>query len=261
MVDTTLEQAQRMKAPRAIALCQCFDGALAFQAGDWTRAEASLRRSVDLYHEIGAASGEALARQQLGVVLTAKGALAEALDVLEEGVTVAERAVMRAHCQARLFATMARNRLAADDLAAADEALTWGLRTSRRHGNCATCDALLLPVAARVRLAQGRVQEAEQFCSALNRAALDYASRTWIAMARQVQGRVAAAQGAPEQALRAFRKAIRGFRQAGFTYEVARCLLAMADVLENCDAENDGAKAARTRREGQQILAGLLGNC
>ena len=218
-----------------------------------------MRRSVALYHEIGAASGESLARQQLGVVLTAKGALAEALDVLEEGVTVAERAVMRAHCQARLFATMARNRLAADDLAAADEALAWGLRTSRRHGNCATCDALLLPVAARVRLAQGRVPEAEQFCTALNRAALDYGSRTWIAMARQVQGRVAAAQGAHEDALRAFRKAIRGFRQAGFIYEVARCLRAKAQVLADRGDQEDEARAQRARREAQQILAGLLG--
>ena len=54
-----LEQAQRMSAPRAVALCQCFNGALEFQAGNWKGAEASLRESIALYSEIGAASGEA----------------------------------------------------------------------------------------------------------------------------------------------------------------------------------------------------------
>ena len=50
-----------MGAPRAIALCQCFNGALEFQAGHWTEAETVLRESLRLYHELGAASGEALA--------------------------------------------------------------------------------------------------------------------------------------------------------------------------------------------------------
>ena len=46
-----------MGAPRAIALCQCFNGALEFQAGHWAEAEAALRDSIQLNREIGAASG------------------------------------------------------------------------------------------------------------------------------------------------------------------------------------------------------------
>ncbi|HLF27320.1 MAG TPA: hypothetical protein VJG32_13375 [Anaerolineae bacterium] len=67
IVMTTQAQAKRMNAPRAIALCQCFNGALEFQAGRWDEAEAALRNSIQLHREIAAASGEALACQRLGV--------------------------------------------------------------------------------------------------------------------------------------------------------------------------------------------------
>ena len=97
MVDTTLSQARRMNTPRAIAFCQCFNGALEFQAGNWDDAETALRESFRLNAEIGAASGEAFARQRLGVVLTARGQLEEGKAVLQEGAAVAERAIMRAH--------------------------------------------------------------------------------------------------------------------------------------------------------------------
>lgn len=257
MVDTTLAQAQRMSAPRAVALCQCFNGSLEYQAGRWQQAEASLRESVDLYNQLGAASGEALARQQLGVVLTARGELDEALAILEEGVLVAERAVMRAHCLARLYASMARNRLQAGAVEEAAHALDMGLQMSERHGNCSTCDALLLPVAANVRLAQGRLQEAARFCRELGEAAASYGSRTWIAMARQAQGHVAAAREEYDAALKAFAKAARGFRQAGFDYEAARCLSAAARVRQQRAAPGDQQKAEQAQREAEQIYATL----
>ena len=72
-----MQQARRMNAPRAIALCQCFNGVLEFQAGHWVEAENALRESIQLYREIGAASGEALACQRLGLLLTARGELDE----------------------------------------------------------------------------------------------------------------------------------------------------------------------------------------
>ncbi len=177
-----------MGAPRAIALCQCFNGALEFQAGHWADAEAALRESIQLYREIGAASGEALACQRLGVLQTARGQLAEGLATLEEGVVAAERALMRAHCLTRLYAALARNRIAAGDLAAADQVLELGLVMSERHGHCTTCDALLLPAAVSVRVAQRDLEAAEDFCRKLDAAAAEYASRTWVAMARQARG-------------------------------------------------------------------------
>jgi tetratricopeptide (TPR) repeat protein len=240
-----------------VALCRCFNGALEFQAGNWAEAEDSLRESIALYRELGAASGEAIARQQLSVVLTARRQFNEALALLEEGTVVAERAVMRAHCLARIYASMARNRLHAGDVVAAADALDQGLEMSKRHGNCATCDALLYPVAVSVRLAQGNLEEATAFCRQLSKEAVDYGSRTWIAMARQAQGEVAAARGDHDGALVAFEKAVRGFRQAEFDYEAARCLQAIARVRQARCASGDESKASQARRQAQQIFKAL----
>jgi len=77
MVGETLEQATRMGAPRAVALCQNFGGYLDFQSGAWDEAEQSLCYAVETYRVFGAASGESLSLQRLGVLLTAKGRLAE----------------------------------------------------------------------------------------------------------------------------------------------------------------------------------------
>jgi tetratricopeptide (TPR) repeat protein len=78
MVEQTYDQARRMGAPRALALCRCFGGALEFQLGRWKEAESSLREAVALYRDLRAASGDALSQQRLGVLLTAKGQLDQA---------------------------------------------------------------------------------------------------------------------------------------------------------------------------------------
>jgi tetratricopeptide (TPR) repeat protein len=222
-VSTTLAEAQRIRAPRAIAFCRCFDGALEFQAGHWEAAEISLRESIRLHREIGAASGEALACQRLGVLLTAQGHLDEARMILEEGLLVAEHALLRAHCLTRLYAALARNRLVAGDMASAAEALGHGLAMSERHGHCTTCDALLLPAAIGVRAAQKDWSAAEAFCQKLDEAAAEYGSRTWLAMARQARGELAAAQGKRDEALAYYAEAQAVFSLAGNLAEAERC--------------------------------------
>src|SRR5690348_13566913 len=208
-----------MGATRAIALCHCFAGALEFQSGHWITAGNALRRSIQLYREIGAASGEALACQRLGVVQTARGQLVEGLATLHEGLAAAERALMRAHCLTRVYATIVRNRLAAADLLAADHALTLGLAMSERHGNCATCYALLLPVAISLRVVQGDFAVAETFCRQLDEAAEKYASHMWVAIGRQSRGELAAAQGKLDDALKHYAEALTAFTTAGNEYE------------------------------------------
>ena len=94
-----MQQARRMGAPRAIALSQSFNGALEFQAGNWSEAEAALRESIQLFRQIGAAGGEALSCQRLGVLQTARGQLDEALSTLGDGVVAAKHALLRAHLQ------------------------------------------------------------------------------------------------------------------------------------------------------------------
>jgi tetratricopeptide (TPR) repeat protein len=246
-----------MGAPRAIALCQCFNGALGFQTGHWAEAEAALRDSIQLNREIGAASGEALACQRLGALQTARGQLAEGLATLEEGVLVAERALMRAHCLTRLYAAMARNRLAAGDAKAASQVLELGLKMSERHGHCATCDALLLPAAVSVRVAGGDFHAAESFCQRLDEAAVQYASQLWLAMARQSRGELAAAQGQFDDALNYYTEAQAGFASTGNEYEVARCLDAIAKIRLRRGLEDDIASGQEAQKEARQIFMRL----
>ncbi|MEW5985904.1 MAG: hypothetical protein AB1791_04660 [Chloroflexota bacterium] len=247
-----------MSAPRAVALCQCFNGALEFQAGRWEAAEAALWESIKLYREIGAASGEALACQRLGVILTARHQLDEALAVLEEGVLAAERAVMRAHCLTRLYAAMSRNRLEAGDVPAADHALYLGLAMRERHGHCTTCSALLLPAAVSVRVAQGDLEGAAEFCRQLEAAAAEYGSQTWVAMARQARGELSAAFGDFDEALACYNEAHERFRRASYDYEAARCLEAAADVRRQRAAPGDTEVARQAQNEAEHMLARLV---
>lgn len=227
-VDQMLQQAQRMGAPRAIAVCQSVNGALDYQVGRWSEAEAALRASLQLNRQLGTSSGEAIASQRLGDLLTVRGRLEESRSVLEEGVMAAERAHMRSHCQTRIYAALARNRLAARDLTAADQSLALGLTASEGHGHCGTCESLLLPVAVSIRVAQGNLTSAETFAGHLNKAATRYGSRTWLALASQARGELAAARGEIEAAVGCFKEAQAGFQAAGNEVEVTRCQEALA---------------------------------
>jgi len=243
-----------MNAPRAIALCQCFNGALEFQAGHWKEAIRSLNDSIEIYQYLGAASGEALAWQRLGVVQTAQGQLNTAMSSFEEGIAAAERATMRAHCLTRLHASMTRNRLIANDIGRADQFLEQGLAMGQQHGSCSTCDALLLPVAVSLRVTQGDFGAAEEFCHKLDRAANSYGSRTWVAMARQARGELAAALGDLEDAIINYEEAHNGFEIAGYDYEAARCLEALAKVRNGRDQAGDVKMAQQAQREANLIF-------
>jgi tetratricopeptide (TPR) repeat protein len=227
-VAQTLEQAERMRAPRALALCRCFGGALEFQNGRFQVALAELEQAVRLYREVGSASGESLSLQRMGVLLTVLGALDQAHETMSGAIAVAERAAMRSHCLTRLHASLARNRLAARDLDAADLSLSEGLETARRHGHCVTCNALLLPEAVRVALAHGRVEDADAHASELESIAGKFESQAWSAMARHGRARVLLARRRFAEAARAFEQANGSFLAAGQPYEAARCQLGLA---------------------------------
>ena len=256
-VETTLQQARRMGALRAIALCQCFSGALDYQAGHWQQAEAALRESIQLYRQIGAAAGEALACQRLGRLQTAMGLLDEGLITLETGVVAAEHALLRAHCLARLYATMVRNRLTTGDVVAADHALSVGLEMSERHGHCSTCDLLLLPVAVSVRIAQGDLKAAEVFYRQLEQTSAHYGSDLWLAMAHQVRGEYMTACGKLDDALSYYAEAQAGFRASSYDYEAARCLLQSAEIRRRRNTPGDAKQADAAQLEAELILQQL----
>jgi DNA-binding SARP family transcriptional activator len=238
-VGQMLEQAERMKAPRAVALCKSFAGTLDFQSGDWSGAAAQLQQAVDLFRQVGSASGEALSLQRLGVLLTARGELERARAILDEGIAVGERAAMRSHCLTRLHASLARNRLAAGDRAGAQASLYEGLAESARHGRCQTCNSLLLPEAVRVELAWGNLAEAEKHATRLEEVGARYGSRAWTAMAEQARGRVLGARGQAEPAYQALERAKETFAAIGSPYEAARCALTQARALDPSAARTE----------------------
>ncbi len=216
-----------MGAPRAIALCQNFHGALEFQAGAWLEAEAALQESIDLFRQIGTAGGEALSCQRLGILQTEQGHLDEALATLETGVVAAKQALLRAHLQGRLQAAIAYNRLLAGDLPAAAQALSLGQVLTESHGHCPLCESLLLPVAVSITIAQGDLSTAEIYCRQLDEATTRYGSHTWLALALQAWAELAVAQDDVEAAVTFYTKAQARFQEAKNIYAASQCQAAL----------------------------------
>jgi ATP/maltotriose-dependent transcriptional regulator MalT len=258
MVAETLEQATKMGAPRAVALCKNFGGYLDFQAGEWDLAEESLRSAVQTYHDCAASSGESLTLQRLGVVLTAKGRFDEAAKFLDEGIVVAERAVMRSHALTRIYSSIARNCLAAGDLDGAVRALEQGQAEAQRHGNCVTCNGLLLPESVRVHLAAGRHDAAQEATEKLEAIAETYGSSLWSAMARHARGRYLLATGQSESAEAALQAAEDAYAAHGEVYEAARCRIARSLAIEDAARRTEVATPAREtlRRLGVEHVEG-----
>ncbi len=256
-VERMLEQARRMKAPRAVALCENFAGTVDFVAGRWADAEAQLRQAIEGFRRVGAASGEALSLQRLAILLTARGQLDEARQLLADGIVVAERAAMRSHCLTRMHASIARNRLAAGDEDAAADALREGLAEAARHGHCSTCDSLLLPEAVRVDIARGDLRSAQGHADALEKVATQFGSRAWGAMAQHARGRVLAAQGRPDQALAELQNAQGKFEALGSPYDAARCALAASRLRPKAENEAWAGKLAALGDRARQTLASI----
>jgi hypothetical protein len=156
--------------------------------------------------------------------------LDEALSTLEAGVVAAKQALLRAHLQGRLYAAIARNRLLAGDLSAAAHALSLGQALTESHGHCPLCESLLLPVAVSVRIAQGDLTAAEEYCRQLDEATTRYGSHTWVALASQARGELAVARGDIEAASAYYTEAQAGFREAGNQYLAAQCLETLAQL-------------------------------
>jgi len=128
---------------------------------------------------------------------------------------------------------------------------------SERHGHCTTCDALLLPAAVSVRVAQSDFQAAEKFCLRLDHAANQYASTLWQAMAHQSRGELAAVRGEVDSALEFYSAARSGFTAAGNEYEVARCLDAKTKIYLGRAIPEDIAAGQTARLEYNQIMEKL----
>ena len=218
------ERARQRDALDAVAAGRIGEGTAALAAGDLDVAEVALRDALARHRAAGSALGEALALERLGTLLTVRGRLDDALDLIHDGVVVAERASLRRHALARLHAAQARNRLAAGALYAAEDAVREASETAARHGECAACDAAFRPELVRVALARGRVGDADAEATLLEELARRRGGRVIVAVARLARARVLGARGRAEDALAALAAARSAFVAAGHRYEAARCV-------------------------------------
>jgi hypothetical protein len=220
------------------------EGVFALAAGQLEAAELALRGALEGFRAVGSAVGEALAMERLATIFTILGRLDAAQELIDEGIVVAERAVLRRHALTRLHAASARNRLAAGLHTAAEDAVREASETSARHGECASCDAVFRPVAVRVALLRGRLRDADVEVAALEELARERGGRGLLAVTWLARGRVLAAQGRADEARLAFAQARAGFLAAGQRYEAARCVrlesrlggMEMHAVLRELDA-------------------------
>src|SRR5262249_27440596 len=148
-------------ATRALAMCTLFIGTTEYMQGKFHDAILNLEKARRLYREIGAAAGEAIALQRLGVVGTALGRMAEAQDSLHEGIRIAEQAMMKPHCLVRLNAALGRNRLEAGDPQNSLQAVEAALQVEAEHGRCVTCNVMLYPIATMAFAMSGHLDQAQ----------------------------------------------------------------------------------------------------
>jgi hypothetical protein len=106
-------------------------------------------------------------------------------------------------------------------------------------------------------MAQGDFVAAEDFCHRLDRAAQQYASQIWIATARQSRAELAEARHDLDEAENGYLSAHHAFMTAGYDYEAARCMKALASVYAYRNAAGDEQKAQEAGHQAQQTLRRL----
>jgi tetratricopeptide (TPR) repeat protein len=186
-------------------------GAAHLAAGDLAAADAPLREARARFRSGGSALGEALTLQRLGTLQGAAGRLHEAMELLAEGLVVAERAPLRHHATLRLQVTQAHARFAAGSLHVAEVIARDAADCAVRHGVCTSCEAALRPLQVRLSLARDRLEDAGAEATILERLAAARGGRALLATARLTRARVLAAAGRKDDA-----RALLGEARAAF---------------------------------------------
>jgi DNA-binding SARP family transcriptional activator len=243
------------QAPITVAIGGALEGALALSAGRLDVAESALSEARAHFQRGGSAFGEAFALDRLGALFTARGRVDEGMELLGEGVVLAERAALRLHALARLHATIAQNRLAAGAVYAAEDALRVASELLARHGECAVCHALFRPELVKVELARGRVAEADAHAAELDALAARHGGRALVAIASATRGRVLVARGEADAGAAALRQAATAWEGLGAALEVARATELAARALRAAGGPERQAEAEALAGSAQALLA------
>jgi tetratricopeptide (TPR) repeat protein len=203
-------------------------GSLLLAMGDAVGAGAALDEALGSFRAAGSAIGEALTLERMGVLRDRLGKLVEGMEILADGLVVAERATLRRHLVVRLLCAQAENRLAAGSIHDAEVIAREATDCAMRHGLCAVCETALRPLLVRIAVDRDRLDEAATEARILEELAAARGGRVLRATAQLARSRVSAALGRREEALALLAEARAVFDPLGRRDSAALCARAQA---------------------------------
>lgn len=225
------EEAYKTGALRTLAYCYSYLGTTEYLQGKFKSALQSLERSAEIYRQINAPSGEAMALQRLGVVKTAVGPWDAALADLHRALEIARGYILQGHSMMRVYATLARNRLEAADFSSALNYVQQGLAIEKEQGKCLICGVLLYPATAMAMAMTGDLEGGRHYAHKALDSATQYGSKFFYGLSCQATAMVEASAASWEEAFAALDQAQTAFSAIPQPYEVARTHLYRAFVL------------------------------
>jgi DNA-binding SARP family transcriptional activator len=216
-----LDRAERAGAARAEAFAWCLLGESLLLQARWEEAEACLDRSCTLHAGFGARSG-GLAWQRRAELAVCRAQYDDAESALRRASAIATVSPMACHLWGRIFATRAFAALERGEADRAVGAVRAASAAAARYGDCASCSALLNPMAAEAFAAFGDAENAGAYAAAAQQTGRMFASSAWSAMAVAASASVAFAHGDHATANAQNREAAALYRRAGQPYWAER---------------------------------------
>jgi class 3 adenylate cyclase len=235
-IEATERYCKRQELSGFPGVCRIHRAEVAAVGGAWERAERELERATTELDRYAAAPPQADGFYAIGEIRRLKGEFEAAEAALREA-HARGRSPQPALALIRLAEGKVKAASAAIDAAVADE--TWD-RWARSR---------LLPAQVEIAVAAGDAPRARRAVDELGEIVAGYPSPALEAGRQVALGRVLIAEGDPRAAARELRSAIRGWRDVGAPYEVARARSVLAAALRALDDEEDAELEARAALE------------
>ena len=214
--------AEEADAVRAQAFAWCLLGESLLLRGRWDEATGCLQRSCELLVALGPRSRSGLPWQRLAELAVCRGRVADAEALLRRASAIATVSPMAKHLWGRVHATAAFAALERGDPAAAAQSVYAAAAAAARYGDCATCSALLNPMAAQAFALLGDRENTYAYARAAMTVAGSFDSSAWRAMAESAAGNVAALDGDVRRARQRFEAAASLYDRAQQPYWAQR---------------------------------------
>ncbi|MDX6663440.1 MAG: hypothetical protein QOG09_1542, partial [Solirubrobacterales bacterium] len=244
-IEATEKYCQRQSLSGFPGVCRIHRAEVAAVGGAWERAEQELERATTELGAYNAVPPQADGFYAIGDIRRLKGDF--------EG---AEAALREAHARGRSpQPALALVRLAEGKVKAAQGAIN-GAVAEETWDRWAR--ARLLPAQVEIAIAAGDLERARTAVDELGGIVVGYPSPALEAGRQSALGRVLVAEHDPQAATRELRAAIKGWREVGAPYEVARARVVLARALRSLEDEDDADLELRAaldefRRLGARI--------